>query len=460
MSQGESWYTQYITDKTILKMGLGPLGRSFGDILFLARNGANLIVTDLRDGDDVSESVERIKAELKPVEFRRITWVLGRHRKKDFQAADIVLRAPNAPLDSPYIEAARKKGITPYSSAAWVCELVKREFGDDVITIGVTGSKGKSTVTGAIEYMLNGSGKRFHLAGNVRGVANLPVLEAVQAGDIILMELDSWQLQGFGDAHISPDIAVFTNFFPDHMDYYKGSMKKYFKDKANIFRYQRQPCCFTSRQAKGQIKEYGRSNDLERIRSVTKQSLPDEWEFALFGDHNLRNLALVYAVGQYLELDDSVIKKGLEGFGGVPGRMEYLGRFGGREFWNDNNSTNPVSTAASLEALSNHYSKRLIWWGGGVDKKAEYDDLARMAKKYSKAQVLFPGTGTDMLVPKLYADEYEIVENIDNALEIIKEESKRGDVVLFSPACASFGMFANEYDRNDRVVQAIRNFSG
>ncbi|MFW0870901.1 MAG: UDP-N-acetylmuramoyl-L-alanine--D-glutamate ligase [Patescibacteria group bacterium] len=458
MTQGESWYTPHIKGKKILKMGLGPLGRSYGDIIFLAQNGAELIVTDLRDGDDVQDSVKRIKSELTAVECKRINWVLGRHRKKDFQTADIVLRAPNAPYDSPYIEAVHSKGKVAYSSAAWLCELVRKQFGDEVITIGVTGSKGKSTVTGAIEFMLKQSDRRFHLAGNVRGIANLPVLAKVKRGDIILMELDSWQLQGFGDAHISPDIAVFTNFFPDHMDYYKGSMKRYFKDKANIFRYQKHPCVFASRQAKGQIKEYGRSNDIERIRSVTKQSLPDDWNFALFGDHNLRNLALVYAVGQYLELDEAVVKKGVEHFGGVPGRMEYLGKYAGREFWNDNNSTNPISTALSLEALSNHYAKRLIWWGGGADKKSEYDELARMVKKYSKLQILFPGSGTDILIDKLYADEYHRADSIQEALEIIKKESRRGDVILFSPGCASFGMFANEYDRNDQVVRAIRNF--
>ena len=273
------------------------------------------------------------------------------------------------------------------------------------------------------------------------------------------MELDSWQLQGFGDAHISPDIALFTNFFPDHMDYYKGSMKKYFKDKANIFRYQKEPCCYVSRQAKQQIREYGRSNDLERIRSITKQSLPEDWEFALFGDHNLRNLALVYAVGKVLELDEQVIKQGLESFGGVAGRMEYLGAFRGVHFWNDNNSTNPVSTAASLEALSNHYSKRIIWWGGGSDKEFEYDELVRTAKKYSKSQVLFTGSGTELFANKLYQGEYTVVDSVEEAMQVIAQESKRGDVVLFSPGCASFGMFDNEYDRNDQVVAAIRKFA-
>ena len=106
-----------------------------------------------------------------------------------------------------------------------------------VIIIGITGTRGKTTVTNLIYEILKRVGKRVFLGGNIRGVATLPLLKKVKSGDMVVLELDSWQLQGFGDTKISPQVAVFTNFMRDHMNYYRGDMDQYWSDKANIFKY-------------------------------------------------------------------------------------------------------------------------------------------------------------------------------------------------------------------------------
>lgn len=198
--------------KKITLMGLGLLGRGVGDAEFLAECGAELLVTDLKTEEQLAESLERL------ARFSNITYVLGEHRLEDFQKCDMVLKAAGVPFDSPYIAEAKKNNVRVEMSGALFARL------SGIPIIGITGSRGKSTTTQLIYHTLTRAteGGTVHLGGNVRGVSNLQLLKNVEEGDIAVMELDSWQLQGFGEAGISPHISVFTNLLPDHMNSTKG----------------------------------------------------------------------------------------------------------------------------------------------------------------------------------------------------------------------------------------------
>ena len=146
----------------------------------------------------------------------------------------MIIRAPNAPLDSPFIAHARELGIPVEMDASLFAKL------SSSMIVGITGTRGKSTVTHMIYEIVKAAGKSVYLGGNERDMATLPLLKKTGIGDIIFLELDSWQLQGFADNLLSPHISIWTNFMPDHMNYYKGDMDKYFSDKAAIVRWQKE----------------------------------------------------------------------------------------------------------------------------------------------------------------------------------------------------------------------------
>src|SRR3989344_3508035 len=212
--------SEHFRGKRITVMGLGLLGRGVGDVKYLAECGAELIVTDLKSTEELAQSV----AQLKP--FPNVTFVLGEHRLKDFNNRDMILKAAGVPLDSPYIAEAKKNGIPVRMSADLFAEL------SGVPVIGVTGTRGKSTVAHMLYAVLKEAGKKVLLGGNVRGVSNLSLLAEATSEHVAVLELDSWQLQGWGSpstksdlvlgrAGMSPHIAVFATLYPDHLNYYK-----------------------------------------------------------------------------------------------------------------------------------------------------------------------------------------------------------------------------------------------
>ena len=220
-------YRKYFAGKKITVIGLGLLGRAAGDIEFLAECGAELIVTDKKTKAELAESVARLSR------FPHIAFILGEHRLEDFRGRDFVLKGAGIPLDSPYIAEARKNGVPIEMSTALFVRL------SGVTAVGVTGTRGKSTTTHLIYEILRLSGKKVLLGGNVRGVSTLALLPHVTTNSVAVLELDSWQLQGFHESKISPHISVFTNFLDDHLNYYKNDTDLYFEDKTAIFRYQK-----------------------------------------------------------------------------------------------------------------------------------------------------------------------------------------------------------------------------
>src|ERR1700733_10301163 len=182
--------------KKITLMGLGLLGRGIGDAEFFAAAGADLIVTDLKTKEELAASIERLIA------FPNIVYHLGGHRLEDFEGRDLIIRAPNAPLDSPYLTHAREHGIPVDMDASLFVKLT------DATTIGVTGTRGKSTVNHLIYEIVKASGKKAYIGGNERDTATLPLLHTITKNDIAVLELDSWQLQGFEEGLLRPHVAV------------------------------------------------------------------------------------------------------------------------------------------------------------------------------------------------------------------------------------------------------------
>ncbi|NNM84006.1 UDP-N-acetylmuramoyl-L-alanine--D-glutamate ligase [Candidatus Parcubacteria bacterium] len=432
--------------KRITVMGLGLLGRGVGDAKYLAMCGAEVIVTDLKTSQELESSVAQLKS------FPNITFVLGEHRLEDFRDRDLILKAAGVPLESIYIKEAKKQDIPVRMSADLFAEI------SGVPVIGVTGTRGKSTVAHMLYAILKKAGKQVLLGGNVRGVSTLALLKEATPAHLAVLELDSWQLQGFGEANMSPHIAVFTTLYPDHLNYYGSTagadaMNTYLADKANIFLYQgEEDVLVLGKQcAPTIIEKYGGVIE-SKILVVDDFKLPDTWTLRVPGVHNRYNAALALAAARTTGITDDVSRSALELFAGVPGRLEFLREVNGVKVYNDTTSTTPEATLAALAALG---PARTTLIAGGADKGLDMNTLLAKLGEVKRV-ILLAGTGTSRVLEWL--PNASVYDSLKAAVAEAVTTTAPGDVILFSPAFASFGMFKNEFDRGDQftaIVQAL-----
>lgn len=425
--------------KRVTVMGLGLLGRGVGDARCLAECGAKLIVTDLKSREGLADSVAQLKS------YPNITFVLGKHRLEDFQNRDLILKAAGVPLDSPYIAEAKKNRIPVRMSADLFAEYA------GISVIGVTGTRGKSTVAHMLHAMLQAAGKKALLGGNVRGVSTLALLKEVTPEHIAVLELDSWQLQGFGEAEMSPHIAVFTTFYPDHLNYYKGDTDAYLADKAQIFLHQgEEDRLIVGKQcAHLLIERYG-ERIVSQMTVVDELKLPDTWTLKLPGMHNRYNAALALAAARAAGIADDASRRALESFAGVPGRLELMREVNGVRIYNDTTATTPEATLAALAALD---PAKTVLIMGGADKGLDMRTLIAKLPEVKKV-ILLAGSGTEHIRSEL--PDAPVHDALAPAVQKALSEAKPGDAVLFSPAFTSFGMFKNEFDRGDTFNAIIK----
>lgn len=435
-------YLPYFENKKVTVMGLGLLGRGLGDTEFLAKNKVELIVTDKKTEKELASSLLALS------KYENIIYHLGEHKIEDFENRDFILKAAGVAYDNEYIAHAKSKNIPIFMSASLLSDIVMKNL-PNVKIIGITGTRGKSTTTQMIAHILKSVDKKVHLGGNIRGIANLPLLDEIEDGDFLILELDSWQLQGFGDMKISPHIAVFTSFLDDHMNYYKNDKELYFNDKANIYRNQKElDVLIVSPDAEEEIKK--RDQNQGMIIAVNSHI-----ETNLIGEHNQIAAKLAYEVASQCGLDDTAIREAIATFKAVEGRLENMGRFQGIHIFNDNNGTTSDATIKALESITTTYNLQPILIVGGNDKGLPIDNLEKSIKENTKAVIYLSGTGTDRLnFPKEYEFE-KLSDCVDKAFAIAGE----GDIILFSPAFASFSKyFNNEYEKNDEFVKSVQKY--
>ncbi|MFZ2555760.1 MAG: UDP-N-acetylmuramoyl-L-alanine--D-glutamate ligase [Minisyncoccia bacterium] len=458
-------YDSFFAGKRVTILGLGLLGRAVGDAEFLAQRGAHVTVTDVKSAEELAASVERLS------KYPNITFHLGGHVESDFTNTDMVIKAAGVRLDSPEVATAREAGVPVYMSTA----LAARFAGEVGVTVvGVTGTRGKSTVAHMIHHALvaaaprhsstklgtrgSGQGKRAHLGGNVRGVSTLALLPDMQKGDFLVLELDSWQLQGFGTLKISPQVAIFTNLMPDHQNYY-ADMDSYFADKANIFKFQKKgDSLIATPELAERIQGIGAGEEAYRVH--IESPTPSEWKLEMPGEHNRVNAALAAAALEVLSLTPEEIRAGLESFGGVEGRLQFVrevnlpAQAGGVKIYNDNNATTPEATIAALQALDSG-RKNILLIIGGADKGLDMSTMLLQMAVSCKRVLCLSGSGTERITP--FMSDFSLYDDLGEACREALRGAEAGDVILFSPAFASFGLFKNEYDRNDRFLKVIES---
>lgn len=444
-------WKSFFKGKRVTQLGLGLLGRGVNDALFLAKHGVELTVTDKKSAEDLAPSLKKL------ARYKNIRFVLSGHHLEDFRNVDFVLKGAGVPLDSPEIAEARKNAIPIEMDASLFSKLVP----DGVTIVGVTGTRGKSTTAHLIFHILQTARKSSYLAGNVRDMATLPLLEKVRAGDSIVLELDSWQLQGFGDSKLSPQSAIFTTFMDDHLNYYRShsiekSRKMYFADKVNIFRHQKEGDTLIVGEQVVEMIQAARPPVAPHV--ARPQDIPRDWKIKLIGEHNRMHVSCAIAVTRALGISDMVIKRAVASFAGVPGRLEKIRTVAGIQFFNDTTATTPTATATGISALASKKGKHTVLICGGSDKGLDVAPLIEAINRGVKAIVFLPGTGTNRLVQDLgeLSIPHTIVHSMKDAVVSARAFARRSDTVLLSTAFASFGLFKNEYDRGDQFDREVK----
>lgn len=439
-------FKQDYQGKRVLVMGLGLLDGGVGVARFFCEIGARVTVTDLKSAKELAPSLEKLKD--LPVKL-----VLAGHQKKDFQEADLIIRNPAVALDSPFLEISRRARVKISMETALFAKFCSAPM------IGVTGTRGKTTTATLIYELLRGSGREAILGGNVQGVASLALLKKLRRNSLVVLELSSWELQGFQEEKISPQIAVVTNIYPDHLNRY-ASLTDYFEDKKIIFKYQKKDDFLVLNQENEAVKKMA-VEAKSQVVWFQQADLPKNWSLRLAGKHNRSNASAAYQVGRILGLYSSWMAAVFETFSGVAYRLETVAEINAVKYVNDTASTIPEATIAALQS----FTEPIVLIAGGADKKLDFTQLGREIALKTKAVVLLEGTATDQLDQAIRQAEggkklAGRFTNFKKAILAAKTAAQSGEIVLLSPGCASFGMFVNEYDRGEQfnqLVEEIKN---
>ncbi len=435
-----------LRNKKVLVVGLGLQGGGVGLVKFLDKMGAEVTVTDLRIESQLASSIDK----LKDISYKS---TFGGHKEEDFLNADIIFKGPSVPWTHPLIQKAEQTGIRVEMESAFFAAHCP------VPIIGVTGTRGKSTVTHMISAILKRAGRNVLLGGNIPNVSTINLLSDIEDDTQVILELPSWHLSGFHRRHISPHIGVFTNIFPDHLNYYKD-MDEYVWDKKAIYLYQGIDDHLV---ANKNLEEVISKDDRKGTIHFFEGSDFAESMRYLRGPHNVENAAAAAEVARLLGINESHIATSLSEFRGVPFRQEVVGTKDNVFFINDTTSTTPAATIAALKSFPPEHTVLIL---GGDTKNLPTTELVEALNSVNSI-VLVKGTFTDEIlidISQKYQNKTSSVlsslsEAVDAAYRRAAQIKSDAAYVLFSPSATSFAQFANEFDRGGAFNQEVKKLT-
>ena len=453
----------FLVGKRILVMGLGRFGGGVDVTRFACDAGAKVTITDLASADKLRSSVTQLEG-LPELEFH-----LGGHDAKDFEQADIVVANPAVRPDNQFLQIARQNGKVVTSQIEIFFQFCPATI------IGITGAAGKSTTAALTAHLLRaGLGHKatkysnVRLSGNIGNEPLLTIIDEIRGDDLVVLELSSFQLEQLALIGKAPKVALLTNLTPNHLDRY-GTFDAYCAAKENIFRFQEPDpnspavSIFNAEdKVAAQLFEKYKNQPGRFCIKFSTDDVSEEVckQFGLPGRANLSNLAAAVTVARYFGTEDELVKSSLPVFEPLPHRLELLAELSGVKWYNDSKATTPESAIASLQA----FEQPLVIIAGGYDKGVAFDGLGaeiasrakaailigRTAKKIASAIERFAGEDTEKTT------KIKVVNSLAEAVESAKQLAVAGDVVLLSPACASYDMFDNFEHRGRRFVKLIR----
>jgi len=451
----------YFRDKNILVMGLGRFGGGVDAVKFTCEAGAKVIVTDVAGEKELADSIKQLK------DYKNIEYHLGGHSKNDFERTDIVIANPAVPNNNEYLDAARKAGRLVTSQIEIFFEMAP------AVIIGITGANGKSTTSALTAHLLRGTRDEGRatvwLSGNIGNEPLLTIVEQISRDDLVVLELSSFQIEQLAQIRKMPKVALLTNLTPNHLDRY-GSFEEYCKAKELMFKYQKRwsenEPCVSIFNAEGEIgAEWFEKYRKDGGRICEKFSADDvsgeiRERFGLPGRANLSNLAAAITIARHFGVEDGHIRNCLAAFKALTHRLELVAEKRGVAWYNDSKATTPDSAIVALEA----FERPIIIIAGGYDKHIPFNELGAKIAKKARAAILIGQTAKKIAESIHLAAEkkakVEFADSLAEAVEMANLLAGKGDVVLLSPACASYGMFDNFEQRGNLFAKLVRQLEG
>ncbi len=474
-SQNCNMSFDFCVGKKVLVMGLGRFGGGIDVAKFLHKAGAEVTVTDLLSKDKLTESINQLK------DCHRINFLLGGHQRSDFENADIIIANPAVPPGNKFLQIARKNKKLVTSQIEIFFQLCSAKI------IGITGSNGKSTTAALTCHILKNANDKFvtaseakqsqitqyairnthhvYLTGNIGNEPLLCLLDEIKSEDLVVLELSSFQLEQLAQVKKAPQVSLLTNLTPNHLDRHK-TFENYCSAKENIFKYQKldenNPAVSIFNAEEKKANQWFEKYKNDNGRLCLKFSADDVTKdikncFKLPGRANLDNLAAAVAIVKYFCLNEEQIKKALPAFKALPHRLQLVAEKNGICWYNDSKATTPESTIAALQS----FDKPVILIAGGFDKNIGFDSLGLEIAKRTKASILIGRTAHKIasairnMHHASHNTEITIVDSLADAVTAARKIAQPGDIVLLSPACASYDMFENYVHRGREFTRLV-----
>ena len=454
-------FERNVRGRRVAVIGLGVSNIPLIDYLYKLQ--AKVTVFDERDKEKLDEEV------VKKIEDYGFELVTGKNALHFLRGYNIIFRSPSCLPTTLQLKSEQKRGAIVTSEIEMLMNICPCKI------IGVTGSDGKTTTTTLIYEILKKGGYNCHLGGNI-GIPLFTKVRDFKEDDIVILELSSFQLMGM---EVSPDISVITNISPNHLDKH-SSYEEYIEAKKNIFNYQdstgkvvlnydNEITHSSKNEAEGKVVFFSSKEKLDdgviyddgmikECEDGVRKHLINVKDIHLRGVHNYENICAAIAATSGLVSQETQVEA-IKEFKGVEHRLEFVREINGVKWYNDSIGTSPTRTIAGL----NSFDEKIVLIAGGYDKNLDYAPLARpILDKVSKL-ILMGKTASkiyDAVVNELAPDEVFPIyraKNVEQSVELAYKFAEPGEIVLFSPASASFDMFKNFAERGEKFKELVNN---
>lgn len=455
-------FEQYVKNKKIAIIGIGVSNLPLID--YFHNLGSKITIFNNKDIEEIPQEV------VNKINLYGIETSLGENYLSKLNGFDIIFRSPSCLPIIPELQAEIQRGAIITTEIEMLLKMCPCKI------IGVTGSEGKTTTTSLIYEILKAGGYNCYLGGNI-GKPLFTELKKMLPDDIVIVELSSFQLM---DMEVSPEISVVTNITPNHLNIH-SSYEEYINAKKNIFKYQSDKGILITNYDNDITREFNKEVKGKIIYFSSKEKLENGWvvdqnvikecedrlrkhilnakSLKLKGIHNYENVCAALAATKNLVDIDTAVKAICE-FNGVEHRLEFIREINGVKWYNDSSSSSPTRTIAGL----NSFDEDIILIAGGYDKNLDYTPIAKPILEKVKVLILMGNTSTKIFdsvkkegeLQQKQIDIY-ICDELEQTVSLARKNARPGQVVLFSPASASFDMFKNFSDRGNKFKKLVNS---
>ena len=443
------------TNKKVLVLGLAKSGESAARLL--DKLGAIVTVNDGKPFEENPAAQSLLEEGIKVVTGGHPLELLD----EDFE---LMVKNPGIRYDNPMVVRALEKKI-PVITEVELAYLIS-----EAPIIGITGSNGKTTTTTMIAEVLTAAGQNGLRSGNI-GFPASQVATTATRNDTLVMELSSFQLMGIETFH--PEIAVITNLMPTHIDYH-GSFENYVAAKWNlqknmtksdflVLNFNQTLAKDLAAKTQATVVPFSTTEEVDgaylegNILTFRGEPIMAADELGVPGSHNIENALATIAVTKLRGIENQVIKETLAGFGGVKHRLQYVDEINHVKFYNDSKSTNILATQKALSGFEN---SKVILIAGGLDRGNEFDELIPDIQGLKKMVILGESSARIKRAADKAGVDYIDAESIKDATRKAFDEAQTGEIVLLSPANASWDMYPNFEVRGDEFIKTVEELKG